>query len=269
MRSAAADRDAAQQARAAQQEEGQRLQREVWAAENTIDVAERLAAFIASPQAPGTDRFALALRFENGAPARISRDAAGKLFYGAFRLPGEEMKQFLEFLVAGPEPALAQQLTDAGGAKAAETGADAFRRAWKSVSEIAVFQALQSEWIDQSAYRPMIKRLNESARKRGFAGFAVETRSVALQAVLWSVALEFGPNTAVVATAWAGIDPGAVADGMLICRVFAARRKSDKNEAEPEVTRNLLKARYQLEEREALRMLAAEAGSEPQRECPK
>ena len=74
--------------------------------------------------------------------------------------------------------------------------------------------------------------------------------------MLFSVVLQHGKNTTVVRKAWAGVDFATVDDRTLICKVYAERGRLDLYyPRESQLTLALLKARYRLEAREALRML--------------
>jgi hypothetical protein len=240
------------------QKEREKLQRDVWRSEVTIDTAQRLLAYIGAPMHTGTNRFSLAMRFENSDPRKISRDASGHFFYGALRLPSDEMETFLRF-IDKHQPAMAARLREAGGPEAAKTGKDEFKAEWLSLTDDPTFLGLQTQWIEEQHFQPFVRRINADIRQqaKGTAPrFSIETRSVALMAVLWSVVLQHGRNTPVVRRAWTGLDNiTATDDRTLICRIYAERRKLDQFKDEPEVTKNLLMARYQLEEREALHML--------------
>ncbi len=167
------------------------------------------------------------------------------------------MASFIDYLDK-QDPAMAARLNDVGGAATGKTGTPDFRAEWQSLGQDKTFEAIQADWIETTAYQPFINKLKHDLGKSG-ASFDVGKHSVALQAALWSVVLQHGRNTPLVRRAWSGIDVSNADDQILICRIYAERRKLDTYYPNaPAATVSLLKARYVLELQEALRMLQAE-----------
>lgn len=229
-------------------------------AENTIDAATRLAGYLVEQELPGTDKTALSRRFENNDPTRISREDSGMMFYGTFRIPGNEMASFIEYL-DNKRPSFALKLNDAGGSAAAVQGSDEFRAEWQSLTRDRAFESLQKDWIDTNSYQPFTKRLQDLLQMDDIA-FDANQRSIALQAVLWSVVLQHGRQTPIVRRAWTGINVAQTDDRVLICQIYVERRKFTLYfKGASEATIALLNARFALEEKEALRMLSTGADS--------
>lgn len=233
------------------------LERKVWAAESTIDAADRLATFVAERQlgqAVSLNRRTLSLRFENARPDAISRDAAGELYYGRYRIVGSQMGEFLTFL-RSPYPALADRLEDVGGAKAAKQGAPGFRAEWESLSRNVSFNAAQDTFIEKTKFDPFLARTQKRLADAGVT-FEPTARSEALLAVLWSVAVQYGPDNPVVIRAFDGLDLTKAIDEKLIQAIYAERRQIQRYFPDLNATyKTLLSARYVFEEEMALKML--------------
>jgi hypothetical protein len=152
---------------------------------------------------------------------------------------------------------LARPLLDAGGGPAAANGAPEFRNRWLAASGAPGFSNIQAAWIDEERYDPFIRGLAKAFPRVDSQLLA--KRSVALQAVLWSVVNQHGMNNRVVADAWKDLHPETESDVVLICRIYAVERSNTAvyfPEASAQ-TYTLLKARYRFEQDEALRMLKA------------
>jgi hypothetical protein len=236
------------------------LQRKGWDAENLIDAATRLTTFIAERggvHAIPLDRRSLSLRFENSRPEAISRDSEGTVFYGQYRMPGNELGGFLTYLRA-QFPEFASRLTSAGGATAAIEGHEEFKSEWISLSRNREFVAAQDDYIEKSKYDPFIARLKKQllSGKGGPSAFEPEAHSVALQAVLWSVVIQHGSSTPLVVRAFDGLDTSSADDQTLIRAIYRERRLIDRYYPNiNQTTKMLLTARYQFEEELALKML--------------
>jgi hypothetical protein len=243
-----------------------KLEKQAAKAMDIMDSAARMLNYLEDPGAPLKKRTELSRRFENNDASRISVDATGKYFYGAFRLPGDEMGQFLAWLnVRNAE--LAKPLLDAGGGPAAAKGAEEFQEKWLAASSEPSFAAIQAAWIDEERYDPFIQRLAKAFPSVDNQAFA--KRSVALQAVLWSVVNQHGMNSRVVADAWKDLHPEAESDLVLICRIYAVERSNVATyfPKESAQTYTLLKARYRFEQEEALRMLKAGTNMKDDPQC--
>ncbi len=247
------------------------MRRQRFQAEETIDAARRVLAFLGDELPPGRDFTALSRRFETVGESGMAREGSGGTYFGVFRIPGNEMADFIDFIQI-PEPRFASNLREAGGATAAAEGTAAFQVEWRSLSRDRQFDHLQVAWIEERRYRRFLAALGRALTPGPAppAAFAADTRSVALQAVLWSVVVQEGVSTPQVRRAWSGLDPAATDDHTLICAIFAERRKlGEYRPSASAETVTLLRARYRLEQREALRMLPSNVpqGGLPQREC--
>jgi hypothetical protein len=238
------------------------LERKVWAAESLIDSANRLTAFIASRNnhdggSVSLDRNALSRRFENSSSDAVVRGGDGTVFYGLYRIPAGQISEFLKHL-AKRFPKLAARLEEAGGAVAAKDGGQSFRFEWLSLSRDRRFIAAQDIFVEETSYEPLIERLKKEpeSAEDGRSSFDADAKSKALQAVLWSVAVQHGPSTKLVIRAWDGIDVVSATDEQLIKAIYKERRLTERYfPAENAATKTLLAARYVLEEELALSML--------------
>ena len=256
LREAQRDLQVAKQEQSSLERQRIELERKVWAAESTIDAADRLATFVAERQ-PGPvslDRKALSLRFENARPDAISRDAEGELYYGRYRILGSQMGEYLTFL-RPLYPALAARLDEVGGAKAAKEGARSFRDEWESLSRDRSFNAAQDAFVEKTKFDPFLALTRKRLADAGVT-FEPTARSAALVAVLWSVAVQHGPSTPVVIRAFDGVDLAAATDEALIKAIYAERKRIQRYFPDLNVTfKTLLSARYVFEEELALKML--------------
>jgi hypothetical protein len=230
------------------------LEKQAASAKDIMDAAARILNYLEDPGPPLTKRNELSRRFENDDETQISVEASGKYFYGAYRLPGDEVGHFLNWL-NNSRPELAKPLLDAGGGQAAEQGTDAFKAKWLTASDNPAFTAIQAAWIDDQRYEPFVERLAKNLSLADSQAF--KKRSVALQAVLWSVINQHGASNRVVADAWRGLHPETESDLVLICKIYAVRRNNTAQYFPKRSTQTytLLKARYRFEQEDALRML--------------
>jgi hypothetical protein len=251
--------EAQRQQRALESQRGD-LERKVWAAESIIDAASRLTRFIAErrPNLPvQLDRRALSLRFENSSPDAISRDSDGILYYGQYRLPGNQMNEFLKHLPS-VFPRFAERLEAAGGANAAKNGDDDFKYEWVSLSRNREFTAAQDTFIEITKVDPFVMRIKTQLQSAN-SGFNPDNRSVALQAVLWSVALQHGQSTNLVVRAFDGLDISSAGDEDLIRAIYRERRHTERYfPSLDSASKTLQTARYVFEEELALKMLNQE-----------
>jgi hypothetical protein len=252
------------------QDEMQTLKAEKYRAENIIDAADLILAYLGDPGEPGADRTALSRRFDHGNPEGMMRAADGTTSYGEFRIPAQAISSFVDY-VQNYDPEIAQRLNDNGGQKGATDGSTEFQAEWRSLARDPAFDTLQAKWIDDTLYRPLLASLTKLAKEGRAAPFDPDGRSVALQAVIWSVAVQEGPKTAMLRRAWTGHDLGAADDADLICAVFRERANISVYRPDAsELRSKLLRARYRLELQEALRMLASERpNSVVKQECRK
>jgi hypothetical protein len=244
------------------------LKQKKWEAENIIEASQRILAYLGDPGTPSADRTDLSRRFASADPNGMSRAADGSTAYGTFRIVGTAIADFIGF-VDSVEPSIALRLNDVGGANAAISGTGDFISEWKSLSRDKLFDDLQVGWVDQRLYRPFLAGLGAAlGRNKPASSFSADQHSLALQAVLWSVAVQEGRYTRLVQRAWTGLDVANSDDRRLICAIFNERMNvSEYLPAATKLTQTLLRARYRLELREALRMLAAETSSQLGGDC--
>lgn len=143
-------------------------------------------------------------------------------------------------------------------------GTAPFTTCWKRIAadETDAFQKAQHAYIKKTHYDLLAaKILNDD-------GLDVNTRSRALQDVVWSTAVQHGGATSIIHKAFASLtckpsDPDF--DKQLICAIYAerGRKKADGNlayfsKSSPSVQAGVAK-RFKNEEQDALAMLAKEA----------
>ena len=239
------------------------LQRQTWVAESTIDVAERLVSILSENRELTRDIRYLARRYE-GAKSGMARDRDGKTFFGLYRIPGDQISKFIQSLQP-VYPDLAARLEDAGGQEAAIKGDEKFRKEWRSISQQRGFDAAQHQFVVKNYYAHFLTQLQRVLPSRdGSPTFDPSSHSVALQAVLLSVAVQHGENdTKVVPRAFDGIDLATADDATLIKAIYAERRKTEEHfKQESDLVKQLLAVRYQYEEQEALKMLELKGASQ-------
>ena len=230
-----------------------------------FDKTEFLAKAVARPRAAAVPRTAgttvaapafrlgdLSKRFEsNGNPGAIGHDSTGGPSYGEYQIATRTgtMKAFFTFLRTDSPPFFAA-LEQAGGAAAAAIETAAFRDAWRAAARDAEFAASQHRFIQFTHYTPFARRLDNDL------GLGSAERSGALQNVIWSVAVQHGPNNRVFHNALAGRTVPALADKQAINAVYDERSKLDKyfSSSKPQVLAGLA-ARFVAERKLALQML--------------
>jgi murein DD-endopeptidase MepM/ murein hydrolase activator NlpD len=143
-------------------------------------------------------------------------------------------------------------------------GTAPFTAAWKRIAaaETAAFQSAQHAFIKKSHYDLL------AAKILADDGLDVNTRSRALQDVVWSTAVQHGGATPIIRKAFASVNckpSDSEFDKQLICAVYAerGRKKPDGNlayfsKSSPSVQSGVSK-RFKNEEQDALAMLAKEA----------
>jgi len=136
----------------------------------------------------------LSARFESGekGPDVIGYDSSGGTSYGTFQISSRAgtMRQFIDYL-SDNAPELAQRFKAAGPANTGSRGGK-MPDLWKKVAaENPVrFSKLQTDFIEQTHYTPALKEVTERT------GVDISQSSRALKEVLWSTAVQHGPNGA-------------------------------------------------------------------------
>jgi hypothetical protein len=142
---------------------------------------------------------------------------------------------------------------DSGGVAAANAGTEDFQLAWQTLRNNREFTESQRGFIQNTHYDPLIAKMKDFLNPRD--------HSVALQNVIWSVAVQHGPNGAdrLIRGALNDVDVKSATDKVLIDAIYDER--SDVNKyfrlLSPNVKESI-RRRYAKECTIALRMLQQE-----------
>jgi hypothetical protein len=212
----------------------------------------------------------LARRYEGQDPDHVgSDDFDVGHFYGTYRIrAGANMQEFLAFL-ARHQPLLAfyKALEEAGGAAAAEARDQRFVAAWQQLARDPatreVFAEAQREFVKRTDYTRLRTRLGrpfDPAADPAGSGLGIDIcqRSLALQAVVFSMAVQYGPATPVPIVALSGVpEPATLSDRELIERFYSERDKVARYfpALSSERYSNLIRLRNQWEKRDAMFIL--------------
>jgi hypothetical protein len=161
----------------------------------------------------------LSAKFESRGPGDIGEDSTGGYSYGTYQIATNTgtMAKFLAF-AQKQAPAFAQALVAAGGAEAAKRGDMDFQNTWKDLAKNRAFFDLQHDFIKSTHYDIQVNVLQS-------IGLNVEARSLALKNVVWSVAVQHGPDTPLIKKALTGKQPGTMTDRAIIDAIYAERSK--------------------------------------------
>ncbi len=122
----------------------------------------------------------------------IGYDGRGGTSYGLYQIASGvgTMGRFLDYL-GGKAPDIASRLSSSGPANTGGRGG-AMAQEWKRISaeQPNRFEALQHEFIASTHYQPALKSITLST------GEDMSKRSQAVREVLWSTAVQHGPNGA-------------------------------------------------------------------------
>ena len=184
----------------------------------------------------------------NGDPGAIGWDRVGKWSYGKYQISTAKSRfdEFMTFLGLN-YPEIEKALSRAGGAAAAKQGTEIFKAAFRSLKAENNFSKAQFEFVKVSHYDIMAKRLTSL--------LDVNARSIAIQNVVWSVAVQHGPMSQLISKI---ITPeNKNDDSALINAIYDERSKVNVYFANstPDVRSAVLK-RFRKERQVALRMLA-------------
>ena len=204
----------------------------------------------------------LSAAFESGAAGcdAIGYDPGGGTSYGIYQIasrPGT-MDRFIDFLDR-EAPAWADRLRAAGEANTGGRGGE-MPRVWKAIAseDPDRFTGLQHAFIEATHYRPAEQKI------LGSEGLAVAERSEALREVLWSTAVQHGPDgaarifqTALERLRAGGGDPS---DAAVIEQVY--RLRADTADRHDPDLASALRNRFRVEKRQSLELLASGGNGE-------
>lgn len=126
-----------------------------------------------------------------------------------------------------------------------------FDKEWKKLATDPKFAQAQHDYIKSSYYDPAVSRINKSL------GLNVNTRSKALQDVIWSTAVQHGVGGALTVFKNAGVKNG-MSDREIIQRVYKERGANGGAKyfkSTPAAQRKNIVNRFKNEMNDALRML--------------
>lgn len=148
----------------------------------------------------------LSERYESGGdPGAIGYDSTGGYSYGTYQLAHNNAKNFV-----------AQSLFNQYF-EGKPFNSQAFRDTWKEVSKIAPdqFEQEQKDYIAKTHFEPQIQKLESS-------GIQTSNLSPVLLDVIWSTAVQHGPNTPLVVNALKNL-PADATDADKIKAIYKAR----------------------------------------------
>jgi hypothetical protein len=137
---------------------------------------------------------ALSAHFESGekGPGAVGYDPNGGTSYGTYQISSRAgtMKLFTDYLSA-QAPDLAAKLKASGAANTGSTSGK-MPEVWKKITaaDPVRFSKLQYDFIEKSHYLPAVQEISERT------GLDISKAPRALQEVLWSTAVQHGPNGA-------------------------------------------------------------------------
>ncbi len=143
---------------------------------------------------PGQEIGVLSAHFESGekGPGAIGYDDNGGTSYGTYQISSRAgtMKHFIDYL-SDQAPDLANKLKAAGPANTGATYGK-MPAVWKKVAaqDPVRFSKLQYDFIEKSHYQPAVQEISDRT------GLDISKAPKALQEVLWSTAVQHGPNGA-------------------------------------------------------------------------
>ena len=192
----------------------------------------------------------LSEEFESqGDPAAIGFDSTGGWSYGKYQIASKKgrFEDFLDWLAKDFQD-LRAKLIAAGGDAAARAGNADFRTFWKSLKSRDDFVPAQHGFIKATHYDVMVKQLKKV--------LDVEARSIALRNVVWSVAVQHGPFSGIIAKAVTNVGSNSD-DKALINAIYKERSRVDVyfSKSTPKVKASVLN-RFRQELAAALAMLA-------------
>ncbi len=204
----------------------------------------------------GQEIGALSSHFESGeqGPGVVGYDPSGGTSYGTYQISSRAgtMKHFLDYL-SEQAPDLASKLKSAGSANTGSTSGK-MPGVWKNIAaaDPVRFSKLQFDFIEKSHYVPALQEISQRT------GLDISKAPRALQEVLWSTAVQHGPNGAAKiftkAIGRAQAKNGGVKLDQLIGSVYALRASQFGSSGGG--VRSAVQNRFREEGRLALAMLS-------------
>ena len=234
---------------------------------------DRMLDLAANRDPPDTlEVHVLASRYEGQKSDHVASEFGVGHFYGIYRIragPDQaNMQEFLAFLRKARQRRIAKVLEGAGGLDAANRADEAFVAAWRDLAngpDKDLFERLQHGFVRNTDYGRFINRL-DNARDDTTPGIGLRVmdRSIALQAVMFSIVVQYGPTASgeLILAATDGIaDPAALSDAELIELLYQERDRVERYfpkivEASTRYA-DLIRLRNLWEKRDALYMLQA------------
>jgi|LakMenE18May11ns_1017448.scaffolds.fasta_scaffold9872033_1 hypothetical protein len=209
----------------------------------------------------------LAKRYEGNQEWSRSTDFSGATYYGLYSIKaGGSMNDYIGFLERW-FPDLYAALPHEGKDPTKTGQTPAFEAAWSKLARdlrtSERFVNSQRDYIEQKDYKQLLVKVNgtDLATPSGVPyHLNVKARSLALQAVMFSIAVQYGPETSLVRDAMSALpDPSRASDEDIIRVLYKQRDKV--NRYFPDLKRNsmnyakFIPLRNELELRDALYIL--------------
>jgi hypothetical protein len=198
----------------------------------------------ARPGDPQYMRGATSAKYESGGryDAINPRDTGGSA-YGRNQIHSKNMPEFTSKYAPGVFDGL-------------RPGTEGFNARWKEWSVTADGKAAQHQYIDDTHFTPMSERLKSSI------GLDVTARSPAVEELMYSTAVQMGPNSSVFEKALAGQDVGSMSDEAIINLVtdYKIQNKDSLFKSSPQGVRDDVGRRFEQERGDYMGMIGSTRG---------
>jgi hypothetical protein len=192
--------------------------------------------------------------YESGGkgPSAIGYDPNGGWSYGTYQIatkPGT-FRSYMTYLQTN-NPNYYNELQAAGGNAGAAAGSVRFKARWQELANDPAFAATQHNFIQATHYNVQATKLNN-------VGLNLSTRSAALRDVVWSTAVQHGPNTNIIIRAIDGRNLASLSDTELINSIYNERGANNGSKyfsSSPTNIRQSAVNRFADERQRALNML--------------
>jgi len=148
----------------------------------------------------------LSQKFESGGdPGAIGYDNTGGYSFGTYQLAHGSAKTFID------------QTPYAKYFDGLSPDSATFQKKWKEIAKMDPdgFEALQHDYIERTHYEPQAKKLEG-------IGIDVNRLSPVMKDVIWSTAVQHGPNTNIVANVFRRLGPDAP-ESKIITQIYRDR----------------------------------------------